>query len=111
MLKVHRYSSITRPGDGLGTSRQVMPLASPSAPLVRQKVAQCDATCMPVIHILRPSIRQPRSEEHTSELQSLMRTSYAVFCLKKTKWKHTMSTITAHIGNANEGTPHNKQPL
>src|SRR3546814_7400132 len=27
----------------------------------------------------------PRSEEHTSELQSLMRISYAVFCLKKTK--------------------------
>src|SRR3546814_6625068 len=27
--------------------------------------------------------RSPRSEEHTSELQSLMRTSYAVFCLKK----------------------------
>src|SRR3546814_4264441 len=26
---------------------------------------------------------QPRSEEHTSELQSLMRRSYAVFCLKK----------------------------
>src|SRR3546814_6304409 len=28
--------------------------------------------------------RPPRSEEHTSELQSLMRTSYAVFCLKTT---------------------------
>src|SRR3546814_5762592 len=28
---------------------------------------------------------QPRSEEHTSELQSLMRSSYAVFCLKKKK--------------------------
>src|SRR3546814_3422233 len=28
---------------------------------------------------------EQRSEEHTSELQSLMRTSYAVFCLKKTK--------------------------
>src|SRR3546814_6326608 len=28
---------------------------------------------------------EPRSEEHTSELQSLMRTSYAVFCLKKKK--------------------------
>src|SRR3546814_4787894 len=28
---------------------------------------------------------QRRSEEHTSELQSLMRTSYAVFCLKKKK--------------------------
>src|SRR3546814_6848964 len=33
----------------------------------------------------------PRSEEHTSELQSLMRTSYAVFCLKtkKKEKKHT----------------------
>src|SRR3546814_6288840 len=29
--------------------------------------------------------RPPRSEEHTSELQSLMRISYAVFCLKKKK--------------------------
>src|SRR3546814_5116787 len=28
---------------------------------------------------------RPRSEEHTSELQSLMRNSFAVFCLKKTK--------------------------
>src|SRR3546814_4675650 len=28
-----------------------------------------------------------RSEEHTSELQSLMRTSYAVFCLKKKKYR------------------------
>src|SRR3546814_5547233 len=32
-----------------------------------------------------------RSEEHTSELQSLMRISYAVFCLKKKKTKHTHS--------------------
>src|SRR3546814_1632145 len=30
-----------------------------------------------------PPGRAPRSEEHTSELQSLMRISYAVFCLKK----------------------------
>src|SRR3546814_9985714 len=33
--------------------------------------------------------RHPRSEEHTSELQSLMRISYAVFCLKKKKKNHT----------------------
>src|SRR3546814_1324513 len=32
-----------------------------------------------------PSFRRCRSEEHTSELQSLMRISYAVFCLKKKK--------------------------
>src|SRR3546814_7144869 len=31
---------------------------------------------------------QARSEEHTSELQSLMRISYAVFCLKKKKTKY-----------------------
>src|SRR3546814_2972941 len=31
----------------------------------------------------RPKRQEDRSEEHTSELQSLMRTSYAVFCLKK----------------------------
>src|SRR3546814_3240808 len=34
-----------------------------------------------------------RSEEHTSELQSLMRTSYAVFCLKKKNNKNTTTTI------------------
>src|SRR3546814_4647513 len=33
-----------------------------------------------------------RSEEHTSELQSLMRNSYAVFCLKKKKTKNTTTT-------------------
>src|SRR3546814_5848679 len=32
-----------------------------------------------------------RSEEHTSELQSLMRISYAVFCLKKKKKKNTQT--------------------
>src|SRR3546814_7860091 len=35
-----------------------------------------------------PTMDASRSEEHTSELQSLMRISYAVFCLKKKK-KHT----------------------
>src|SRR3546814_6674547 len=34
-------------------------------------------TCMTMLE------RNPRSEEHTSEIQSLMRNSYAVFCLKK----------------------------
>src|SRR3546814_7329742 len=34
-----------------------------------------------------------RSEEHTSELQSLMRISYAVFCLKKKKIKNNKHTI------------------
>src|SRR3546814_4936931 len=36
-------------------------------------------------HMLETFSRHSRSEEHTSELQSLMRISYAVFCLKKKK--------------------------
>src|SRR3546814_8515024 len=36
--------------------------------------------------------RKLRSEEHTSELQSLMRTSYAVFCLKKKNLKYSYNT-------------------
>src|SRR3546814_1692163 len=43
-------------------------------------------------HLVDPLRQQdPRSEEHTSELQSLMRISYAVFCLKKKK-KHINNT-------------------
>src|SRR3546814_20399125 len=45
-----------------------------------------------------------RSEEHTSELQSLMRISYAVFCLKKKNNKntnHKRPKITTHRTNTN----------
>src|SRR3546814_5687542 len=50
-----------------------------------------------------------RSEEHTSELQSLMRISYAVFCLKKTKNKHR----TTRSGNTTQTkcTTYKLQPL
>src|SRR3546814_1890910 len=51
--------------------------------------------------IFTVSIR--RSEEHTSELQSLMRISYAVFCLKKKKYNnviiYTQRTRTHTISN------------
>src|SRR3546814_4953716 len=36
---------------------------------------------------------EPRSEEHTSELQSLMRISYAVFCLKKKKKPNMQNNV------------------
>src|SRR3546814_6720733 len=39
------------------------------------------------------SLRAARSEEHTSELQSLMRISYAVFCLKKKKTTSQQQTL------------------
>src|SRR3546814_9291583 len=43
-----------------------------------------------------------RSEEHTSELQSLMRISYAVFCLKKKKNTHIYNTIINYVKDMQE---------
>src|SRR3546814_1299199 len=40
------------------------------------------------IGLCEPMTNSSRSEEHTSELQSLMRISYAVFCLKKKQQQH-----------------------
>src|SRR3546814_4323502 len=48
--------------------------------LWRDRIASADDS-----ENLIPLASSVRSEEHTSELQSLMRISYAVFCLKKTK--------------------------
>src|SRR3546814_5805491 len=50
------------------------------------------------------TLRSPlcRSEEHTSELQSLMRISYAVFCLKKKNINNSKTTIVV---------PHNTQEI
>src|SRR3546814_3827631 len=48
----------------------------------------------PVISWRAVPAPEPRSEEHTSELQSLMRISYAVFCLKKKKKKATTAVTT-----------------
>src|SRR3546814_9033356 len=62
------------------------------------------------------TVRRPpdRSEEHTSELQSLMRISYAVFCLKKKK-KHTTTNAHTPIPSTDTTLPqHNNryhQPL
>src|SRR3546814_10055572 len=55
--------------------------SAPSIPVLPELVPPC-AELPPLPPLLR-------SEEHTSELQSLMRNSYAVFCLKKKKHKHT----------------------
>src|SRR3546814_2885979 len=51
-------------------------------------VAEPDSGSMARLLEIRAKIPS-RSEEHTSELQSLMRTSYAVFCLKKKKKQNT----------------------
>src|SRR3546814_8128538 len=50
--------------------------------------AAARARAVAALTSLSPAVTR-RSEEHTSELQSLMRNSYAVFCLTKKKTKHT----------------------
>src|SRR3546814_4620376 len=49
-------------------------------------IVSCTASTLPILGLGMVE-RATRSEEHTSELQSLMRISYAVFCLKKKKKK------------------------
>src|SRR3546814_3396191 len=55
-----------------------------------------------------PPLRGPRprsgarSEEHTSELQSLMRISYAVFCLKKKNKKQKMIQLNTKVSNTDD---------
>src|SRR3546814_1116573 len=74
-------------------------------PVITLAASRADAPAQPVGNALRPVVQDrrqagdgevvetagPRSEEHTSELQSLMRISYAVFCLKKKKIINTTS--------------------
>src|SRR3546814_7358021 len=65
------------------------PLATICVPTSRSTSPACTlankAAALPFSRVLSASIRatRARSAEHTSELQSLMRISYAVFCLKK----------------------------
>src|SRR3546814_9023238 len=64
------------------------------------------ATCM-AEHGAHADDASVRSEEHTSELQSLMRISYAVVCLKK---KQTHTHKREHHPNQDESTQHAPNP-
>src|SRR3546814_9290760 len=61
-------------------------------PVVRRRTAPAGrgrdrGSGVPTGPLVIRHVRPERSEEHTSELQSLMRISYAVFCLKKKKYQ------------------------
>src|SRR3546814_9983851 len=62
----------------------VVPLGPMPYRLVYQPVAEASVLVLLIISVA-VHFALTRSEEHTSELQSLMRISYAVFCLKKKK--------------------------
>src|SRR3546814_2126860 len=59
----------------------------PYTTLFRSAHRQASSSSLGCPRAVRASLIADRSEEHTSELQSLMRISYAVFCLKKKKKK------------------------
>src|SRR3546814_1533226 len=73
-----RHRDADRTGDMIGVAQQVVLAAR--APVLRIEFETRDDVVDD-----RARDRDFRSEEHTSELQSLMRISYAVFCLKKKK--------------------------
>src|SRR3546814_8661774 len=66
---------------------------SMSLPVIRSFLS-CDKGRVLLTQLSGPNIKT-RSEEHTSELQSLMRISYAVFCLQKKK--NTKDILYTHI--------------
>src|SRR3546814_5835091 len=78
-LHLQRHDRYQR--DAEGDPRRALRLHGGLRRAVRREVAHL---CRRLPHA-RSRIRRERSEEHTSELQSLMRISYAVFCLKKKK--------------------------
>src|SRR3546814_10642552 len=66
----------------------------------RRRTGRCRKRLLARRHAWRG---RARSEEHTSELQSLMRISYAVFCLKKKNKQHRPNTtLTPKIHNNQE---------
>src|SRR3546814_3611633 len=86
-----------------GAERWLEPYTEPTLrQWAREGITHVDVMCpgflADCLETMEEIQMQCRSEEHTSELQSLMRISYAVFCLKKKKTSSTRST------------PHARQP-
>src|SRR3546814_2234391 len=105
----------TRPFKGLfpicGTVHDLSrrPAAKGFSATFREFLDKQNATSLELLHspqhirklndmssFLRAGIYALRSEEHTSELQSLMRISYAVFCLKKKKHNSYYTTLNTY---------------
>src|SRR3546814_11210865 len=80
------FAFVADPGSGLRPYPGYV--ASSPAPALHHPMY-----CPPFAARFAPVIQLARSEEHTSELQSLMRISYAVFCLKK-KTTHQLNNLS-----------------
>src|SRR3546814_7642177 len=71
-------------------------LTPPPSPAERPVPAPCSPATASASRDGPDTNLAARSEEHTSELQSLMRISYAVFCLKKKKKTTTQNDVIHH---------------
>src|SRR3546814_8140239 len=97
-----KFANVVEYQDSLGFVRTARRLIEERAEEIRSADADAyDAVVQQIAELEKvwPAVQPPdaplsRSEEHTSELQSLMRISYAVFCLKK---KHNHRTIQSDI--------------
>src|SRR3546814_7625548 len=79
------------------TGHRLLPKAGDAGPGNAANGADQGGGGSPALHgAQRRKGGETRSEEHTSELQSLMRISYAVFCLKK-KISHKSKTDPPHL--------------
>src|SRR3546814_2842651 len=85
-------ASVPRSCRGGACCRAGRPICRPIHPSPRRSIPAGRTDRCPA---QRPR-RRARSEEHTSELQSLMRISYAVFCLKKKKKRKKYRDEEAH---------------
>src|SRR3546814_4803127 len=83
IVRPRRQRTLNSELDSTGTFPEWPGQEPPANPSCRQASNTITATALDRL-MLRLSGRIGRSEEHTSELQSLLRISYAVFCLKKT---------------------------
>src|SRR3546814_3121066 len=91
-------------GDLLASTQQIVAQGMahrdyPYARLIKNLGLRRDPSRAPLASVSFNLDRMDRSEEHTSELQSLMRISYAVFCLKKKKKNYTISQYFTNVIN------------
>src|SRR3546814_9637610 len=80
-VDVPEHARLSGPIDGLPNHASELAVERHMAALARQNVAAGDVPFFLGAGAYRHHVPASRSEEHTSELQSLMRNSYAVFCL------------------------------
>src|SRR3546814_2565470 len=89
-----RSGDVHRPGDrGPGSRTRLLP---PRRDDEQEAASAHGGDHGTTLDVLGGGAVRARSEEHTSEIQSLMRISYAVFCLKKKKHKYTTQYSIQH---------------